>query len=268
MSGAVSTPEAPEQFPGGVGVTRLDVYRWDAPDGHCGGSPHLHCASGESYVVLGGTGRVQTLSADGEQEHPLERGTVLWFTPGTVHRIVNDSGDLDVLAIMDNAGLPEAGDAVLTFPAPVLADPERYAAAATLPTGAPADEMERAVRARRDLALEGYAELRRAVRTDGPAALAGVHAAAAALVRPRVADWRALVEAGPLAQARRTLDRLKRLAAGDPSALATAAVRRTRAREQTGAGPAVGHPTYGMCGHLQTWDLRPRITSPVTDPTT
>lgn len=259
--------ESAEEFPGGVGVTRLSVYAWGAPDGHCGGSPHLHCASGESYVVLGGTGRVQTLSSAGEQEHDLERGTVLWFTPGTVHRIINDSGDLDVLALMDNAGLPEAGDAVLTFPARVLADPDAYAEAAALPVGAGAAEMESAVRARRDLALVGYAELRDAVRAHGPAALAELHSAAAGLVRPRVRSWRALVEAGPLAQARRTLDRLERLAAGDPTGLAAATVRRTQARGQTGGTPAVGHPTYGMCGHLQTWDLRPRITSPVPDPT-
>ena len=36
-------------------------------------------------------------------------------------------GDPDILLVMQNAGLPEAGDAVLTFPPEVLADPEAYA---------------------------------------------------------------------------------------------------------------------------------------------
>ena len=37
---------------------------------------------------------------------------------------------------MQNAGLPEHGDAVLTFPPEILADPDAYARAATLPSAA------------------------------------------------------------------------------------------------------------------------------------
>ena len=61
-------------LPGAVGITALRVYPWDAEDGLCGGSPHVH-----------------------------------------LHRAVND-GDLQVVVVMRNSGLPEAGDAVLTFP--------------------------------------------------------------------------------------------------------------------------------------------------------
>ena len=106
-------------FPGGTAVSHLTVYDWPTPDGLAGGSPHLHTASGEGYVVVGGRGRLQTLSAAGAGEHPLAAGTVLWFTPGTVHRLVNDGG-LEIVVVMQNAGLPEAGDAVFTFPADML----------------------------------------------------------------------------------------------------------------------------------------------------
>lgn len=102
-------------FPGGTAVSHLTVYDWPTADGLAGGSPHLHTASGEGYVVVGGKGRLQTLSGAGVGEHPLSPGTVLWFTPGTVHRLVNDGG-LEIVVVMQNAGLPEAGDAVFTFP--------------------------------------------------------------------------------------------------------------------------------------------------------
>lgn len=242
-------------FPGGVGVTRLNVYPWRAPDGECGGSPHLHLASGEAYVVLAGRGRVQTIDSGGLSEYPLEQGAVLWFSPGTVHRIVRDDPDLDVLAIMDNAGLPENGDAVLTFPAEVLADPAAYRRAATLPAGASVAERERAVQERRDLALAGFAELREELHRNGPSALGRWHELAALLVRDRLTQWRVLVEAGPAAQVRDTLDQLDRLAAGDTSGLGAA---RVRTSEGTTAGAA---PQLGMCGRLQTWDLRPDLDS-------
>lgn len=123
-------------FPGGTSVSHLSVYDWPTTDGAGlvgGGTPHLHTASDEGYVVLAGSGSVQTLGPDGYAEHPLVPGTLLWFQPGVVHRLVND-GDLEILVVMSNAGLPEAGDAVMTFPADVLADADRYRAAATLPT--------------------------------------------------------------------------------------------------------------------------------------
>lgn len=38
---------------------------------------------------------------------------------------------------MENSGLPEAGDAVLTFPPDTVADPGRYRAAAAFPGTGP-----------------------------------------------------------------------------------------------------------------------------------
>jgi len=174
-------------FPGGVAVSDLTVYDWEAADGRCGGSPHLHTASSEGYIVVAGAGAVHTLSADGVAEHPLSAGDVVWFSPGTVHRLVNDGG-LRLIVVMQNSGLPEAGDAVLTFPARVLDDREAYEAAATLPVG---PGREAAAQARRDLAMQGYLELRDAVAWEGPSALEALHAHAARLVQPKVAEWRA-----------------------------------------------------------------------------
>ena len=102
-------------LPGGIGVSHLRAYDWEAEDGVCGGSPHLHLACTEAYVVTGGRGAVQTLSVGGYAETPLEAGVIAWFAPGTVHRMVQGGG-LRVTVLMQNSGLPEAGDAVFTFP--------------------------------------------------------------------------------------------------------------------------------------------------------
>ncbi|WP_181808887.1 cupin domain-containing protein, partial [Streptomyces shenzhenensis] len=159
----VNPPETvpPHPLPGAIGLSHLSAYEWEAADGVCGGSPHLHLVCTEAYVVTGGRGAVQTLSPDGYRDIPLEPGSVAWFTPGTVHRMVQ-GGDLRITVLMQNSGLPEAGDAVFTFPPGVLADPERYAALATLPSGTGA-EVEQAARRRRDLAVEGYLGLRAAL---------------------------------------------------------------------------------------------------------
>jgi mannose-6-phosphate isomerase-like protein (cupin superfamily) len=237
-----------DDFPGGTAVSRVRVYDWPTTDGVHGGSPHLHTVSTEGYVVLGGHGSVQTLSAGGYQEHPLTPDTMLWFTPGTVHRLVN-GGDLEILVVMSNAGLPEAGDAVFTFPPAVLADPEAYATAATLPVVGDREALAEAARRRRDLAVEGYLALRDRVHSEGPEALTELYQAAAALVRDRVGHWRALWREGPLARAVDTGDHLDVLADGRSGHLATATVR---------AGTPTG-TRFGMCGHLSGWE---QVTAP------
>jgi mannose-6-phosphate isomerase-like protein (cupin superfamily) len=96
-------------LPGGVAISHLSVYDWPAEDGRCGGTPHMHLACSEGYVVTGGHGVVQTLTASGFEATRLQAGTVDWFTPGTIHRLVNE-GDLRITVLMQNSGLPEAGD--------------------------------------------------------------------------------------------------------------------------------------------------------------
>jgi len=208
-------------FPGGIGVSHLRVYQSTARDGLAGGTPHLHTACTEAYAVVAGRGRVVTLAGDGYRETPLEPGTFAWFTPGTIHRLVNDSGDLEILVLMANAGLPEAGDMVITFPDEVLADPARYARAATLPAdGLTTVAGDGAVRVRKDLAVEGFA----ALVDGGPAALAAFHRRAAALVRPLVDSWQPIWEHGPLAAANATRAHLDALLEGSGDHLGAGSV--------------------------------------------
>lgn len=239
-------PQRPA-FPGSVGISDLRVYEWETHDGHHGGTPHLHTVSNEGYVVIGGSGEVHTLSSEGYARDPLTAGSVLWFSPGTVHRLIN-SGDLHILTVMQNSGLPEAGDAVLTFPLEIVKDPERYRAAFTLPQGS---ETERgaAARRRRDLAIEGYSGLLAALEAGDRGPLEDFYAAAAALVQPRVEEWTKLWTDTVLADVETTRAQLASLAEGDASHLGSAAVVR--------AVPRPGPRTFGMCGRLGTWDADP-----------
>jgi hypothetical protein len=226
-------------------VSALAVYDAVASDGLAGGTPHLHTVSAEAYLVVGGRGRLHTIDGAGVfAERPLEPGDLVWFAPGVIHRAVNDGG-LDVRVVMQNAGLPEAGDAVMTFPDEVLSDPERYADAAALP-GPVASDADRAALARRDLAVAGYHALFRADGVVDPDRLARLHERAVALVRPRVPEWRERWESGALAAARDTGDRLDALEAGGDPGLAEARV-----------AAASDDPAYGMCGRLRRYDTRP-----------
>nr|WP_107397923.1 cupin domain-containing protein [Streptomyces acidiscabies] len=227
-------------LPGGVGVSRLCVYDWPAADGLHGGTPHMHLACSEGYVVTGGRGAVQSLTSSGYEVTPLTPGTIAWFTPGTIHRLVNED-DLQIAVLMQNSGLPEAGDAVLTLPPEYLTDPETYASVTRIPVDAPREEQEQVARKRRDLALEGYRVLR-----ESPDALAAFHESAAALVRPHLGEWRERWERGALAAAQATGDQLDRLGRGDASHLRDAVVRAEQPSEEG---------KFGMCGRLDVYKL-------------
>jgi mannose-6-phosphate isomerase-like protein (cupin superfamily) len=242
-------PPAAAAFPGATGVTVLDVYDWPAPDGLPGGSAHVHLASTEGYVVLSGAGRLQTLGERGYTETPLRPGECLWFTPGTIHRLVND-GELRLLVVMQNAGLPEHGDAVLTFPPPVLADPAAYARAASLTSGtgdhgAAEEVLAAAARRRASLAVEGYLALRDAVADRGPAALGDFYAAALRLTAGRAADWKNRWRAGALATAELTGGHLAEIGVLAVGHLGSASLWRTE--------PSAGPRAFGMCGRLTTY---------------
>lgn len=232
-------------LPGGIGLSHLRAYEWEAADGVCGGSPHLHLACTEAYVVTGGRGAVQTLGADGYREADLEAGVVAWFSPGTVHRMVQRGG-LKITVLMQNSGLPEAGDAVFTFPPEILADPAAYAEAAAIPDG------DEAARRRRDLAIEGYLPIRDALAAGDPGPLREFHRAAAALVAPKVAAWVPRWRAGALAAAELTGEHLEALANGDASHLAESGVQVVRPSKEDG---------YGMCGLRAEYDI-PGVTVP------
>jgi mannose-6-phosphate isomerase-like protein (cupin superfamily) len=236
-------PIQPPALPGAIGVTHLKVYDTRAPDGLIGGSPHLHFACTEAYVVLAGRGAVQTLGAGGFKEVPLEPGQLAWFTPGLIHRLVNLDGRLEILVLMQNAGLPEVGDFVLTFPAEVLADERAYFDAASLaPSGAVYASSADAARRRRDLAVEGFAVLRERFEQGGAAALEVFYRAAVKLVQPKLDTWHAVWQPGPLAAARQTGEQLEALRHGGVDHLLDGAIY---------ALPAPAEPRrLGVCGTL------------------
>lgn len=240
-------------FPGGTAVSRVRIYDWETPDDEHGGSAHVHLACTEAYVVLGGRGRLQTLSGDGFGEVRLAPGDLVWFTPGVIHRPINDGG-LDVLVVMSNGGLPEAGDCVMTFPPDVLADEERYATAfasvatrSTAPGGAERVDARDAdaARARRDLAIEGFLGLRERVEAEGPRALEPFYAAAHRLVASKLDGWEERWRAGVQAAAEDTREQLAALRGGDASVLA---------RGQVFVGGAASQERFGMCGRLTPYD--------------
>lgn len=220
-------------LPGGVGISGLTVYDWEAADGLCGGTPHMHLVCSEAYVVIDGEGSVQTLTTSGFADTPLRPGDVAWFTPGTIHRLVN-AGGLRLVVLMQNSGLPEAGDAVFTFPAPVLADPEAYRAAADL-TG----DRAAAARRRRDLALEGFLALR-----EG--GLREFHTAAHRLKSELLDAWWIRWRDGPLAATLTTGCQLDALKSGDLSHLDHGEVSRLERPED---------PVFGMCGLLHPYPV-------------
>jgi mannose-6-phosphate isomerase-like protein (cupin superfamily) len=227
------SPTGKRLFPGGVAVSALTVYDSEAPDGLHGGSPHVHLTCTEGYVVLEGRGRLQSLSREGFRELPLEPLDVVWFEPGVIHRLVNESS-LRLLVVMQNGGLPEAGDAVFTFPSSVLSDRAEYARAA-------AGGSEVAVARRRDLAVEGFTALR-----ADPGQLDEFYGTALAIVSDRLAGWRELWRAGALGAAERTGEILDELERGNAGILDHGRVH---------AGHAASDPPrLGMCGRLAIVD--------------
>jgi mannose-6-phosphate isomerase-like protein (cupin superfamily) len=237
----VNTHAYPE-FPGAVGISDLTAYPWPTADDERGGSPHMHLTSTEAYVVIGGRGRLQTLTHAGPSIQTLEPGDVVWFTPGTIHRAIND-GDLHVIVIMQNSGLPEAGDAVMSFPSEHLTT-ERYLAAASV-LGADEQPSPERARARRDLAVTGFTELLVQWNLGNHSALDDFYRRAAALVAARLSKWRQLVKDGAAATAAEALEHIDALGRGDTAHLDRAAVHRI---------PALSETTLGMCGYLHAYD--------------
>ena len=230
----------PPQFPGAVGLTWLRVYDSVAPDGLRGGSPHVHLASAEAYITVAGHGEVHTYGPDGEQAFDLRPGGVVWFEPGIMHRLVNTSGDLEIFVVMQNAGLPEAGDAVLTFPDEILADPDAYRAASAR---SGKDRLAEAA-ARRDLAVDGYIAMLAGSDAERRQCYEHFLERAVALRQDLVPGWRQLWQDRPLAEARSTGERLDEIETGTITALA---------RARVAAFVPDEHPVMGMCGRLDTY---------------
>jgi mannose-6-phosphate isomerase-like protein (cupin superfamily) len=223
------------ELPGAVGITHLTVYPRS-------GTPHMHLCCAESYVVTGGSGRVQTLTLKGYKETQLKAGAVVWFPPGTIHRLINDN-DLEIVVLMQNSGLPEAGDAVMTFPAEVVADPLAYAKAATLKASGLESAFER-----RALAVSGFDVLREAAAAGDLGPLKAFHAAAINIVRPQLPEWRRRWAAGAMRVAQDTGAQLDSLSSGVAPHLSNADVYELAEPTERGR--------RGMCGLLDTYMTR------------
>ena len=246
-------PTPGEQFgvplPGGTSVSHVRVYDTIGPDGLAGGSPHLHTVCTEAYLVIAGEGTVQTLSGEGYAETPLVAGTIAWFSPGTVHRLVNLDGRLELYVLMSNAGLPEAGDMILVFAPDLLADDDRYRQLADLPADGrtTADAPDAAMR-RRNEAVEGFRHWRSQVEAEGPSSLDALYRRAVELLGDRPADWLDLLAGDPTTDLERSRAQVEELWSPD----------RRRAAERLGSSAIRSRsllPTtrnMGCCGTLGT----------------
>lgn len=233
-------------FPGAIGVSHLRVYDSEAPDGLRGGTPHVHSVCTEAYAVVAGHGAVQTLTMEGFRETPIEAGSFVWFSPGTIHRLVNGDGGLEILVLMSNSGLPEAGDMVLAFPPALLADPAAYERAAVLPpdaltTAGPSQPAQD----RRDLAVEGFLQLEAAVTAGDLAPLQRFYRDAVSLLGPRATGWSEIVAAGPTTAALDAATAVGAVLAGRVDHLLQAAVH--------ALPPPPDERRYGCCGTLGTY---------------
>lgn len=225
----------PVRFPGATLASRLKVYDTAAPaDGQRGGTPHVHLLCTELYFVLAGRGSVETFDlAHGFRTHPLETHAMLVFSPGTIHRLINPEGSLEILVVMQNSGLPERGDGIAALPEALLSSDEAFREATAVKSLADAF-------GRRDRAVEGFLELRQ----GGRPAMESFLQTAAARTAPRRGNWREVVEHGAAAEANETLHRLERIEAGDLSHLAQA--------DQTLLAPGPTQ-TPGFCGELHRY---------------
>ena len=235
-------------LPGGIGVTHLRVYDFPGPDGLSGGSPHMHFACTESYFVVGGNGAVQTLSSQGYRETPLRSGSVVWFTPGVIHRLINYDGRLEIYAVMENQGLPEHGDSVLTFPDQYLQNEADYLSVASLsPKGSVCADSHEAATRRRDLAVNGFLALRDRVEKEGVDALRPFYEKAVKLMQPKESQWRQIWIEGPAATIGRTENCLNALKAGSSDYLSEAAVFEIPIQPETETRK------LGFCGTLRPY---------------
>jgi hypothetical protein len=141
----------------------------------------MHFACTEAYFVVNGEGAVQSLSSQGYRETPLRAGSVVWFTPGVIHRLINRDGHLEIFVVMENEGLPELGDSVLTFP---------------------------------DEYLKSEQEYLQKVETEGVSALPPFYEIAVKLMRSKEPAWRKIWRSGPATTIRRTENYLDSLGAG------------------------------------------------------
>lgn len=230
----------PLRMPGATLMTRLKVYDTITPDGQRGGTPHFHFLCTELYFVLNGTGAVEIIDQTGFSCVPLLPHSALVFTPGTIHRLINPNGDLEILVIMQNSGLPERGDNVVCFPSEYLRDDNTFAQAMRVQT------VEEAY-LRRDRGVEGFLQLKAAFEQspeEGRTSLTHFYAAAAARTAHLHAEWQHIITSGALAEAQTSLQHLHHLTQQRSDYLLAAQHQLIHARD---------YDKPGFCGHLNRY---------------
>jgi mannose-6-phosphate isomerase-like protein (cupin superfamily) len=227
-------------MPGATLLTRLRVYETESPDGQPGGTPHFHLVCSEQYFVLSGAGAVEIIGMDGFQRVELPLHAAFLFSPGTLHRLVNPSRDLEVLIVMENSGLPERGDTIATFPVDVLENDLRFhqaMQAASL----------REAYLRRDAAVLGFLDVKAAFARsleEGRTALARLYEAGRARTAARLSEWYEIVTKGAFDEAQSALLDIVRLQNGKVDHLYGA---------QHCLMPSSNADTVGFCGALNRY---------------
>lgn len=197
-------------MPGGTLLTRLKVYETPGPDGQSGGTPHVHLVCTELYFVLSGSGAVEIIDRSGFSRVELCTHAAYLFTAGTVHRLINPHGNLEVLIIMQNSGLPELGDNIVTFPNEVLEDPSRFA------TDMNAVTLSDALR-RRDRGVEGFLELKNAFERSldaGRTVLDAFYKRCVQRTKAHHQDWYSRVTHGAFEDAQNSLQKIIAITGG------------------------------------------------------
>ena len=227
------------RMPGAVLMTRLQVYNTHSPDGQISGTPHVHLACTEMYVVSNGRGAVEMIDKAGFSRVELKQHDALLFSPGTIHRLINPDGNLEILVIMQNSGLPERGDNVVCFTEEWLSSDSAYAEAMKVHT------LQDAYR-RRDLAVEGFFALKAAYEAGqerGQEALRCFYELAKERTAPYHAEWQDMIQQGAVREAQKSLNHVSKLQKGDLSHLFESEYVKIRGAESS----------LGFCGHLNRY---------------
>lgn len=231
---------SPLRMPGATLMTRLNVYSSLSPDNQVSGTPHMHLACTEMYVALSGRGAVELIDRNGFSRVELNPHDALLFSPGTIHRLINPDGNFEILVIMQNSGLPERGDNVVTFTEELLSNDRSYHEAMTVKT------LEDAY-LRRDRGVVGFSQLKAAFDENietGQRALEKFYNYAADRTEVYQIQWGEIVSQGAIAAAQETLDQLNQLKNKDTSYLlhnSYAVIRQSNANK------------LGFCGHLDRY---------------
>ncbi len=192
------------RMPGATLATRLKVYDTTAPDGKIGGTPHVHFLCTEMYFVTEGSGWVEIIDMAGLDRVELHKNSALIFSPGTIHRLINPNGNLELFIVMQNSGLPERGDNVVSFAEAWMSTDAHYKEAMHVAT--PED-----ARLRRDRGVEGFNHIQAAFDSspaEGQATLKRFYQLASERTASLRSEWEKIVREGALAEATQTLERL------------------------------------------------------------